>query len=47
MFNVCWLAVCVALVEDLEALIFNLARIFIRNPNVRFSTETALLPNCR
>ena len=33
-------------VADLEALTFNLALMFIRNPNVLFSTEPAILPNC-
>jgi hypothetical protein len=33
-------------VADLEALTFNLALMFIRNPNVQFSTEPAILPNC-
>ncbi|WP_322548965.1 hypothetical protein [Flavobacterium psychraquaticum] len=33
-------------VVDLEALTFNLALMFIRNPNVQFSTEPAILPNC-
>jgi len=33
-------------VADLEAFTFNLALMFIRNPNVQFSTEPAILPNC-
>jgi hypothetical protein len=33
-------------VADLEALTFNLALMFIRIPNVQFSTEPAILPNC-
>jgi hypothetical protein len=33
-------------VADLEALTFNLALIFIRKPNVQFSTEPAILPYC-
>ena len=33
-------------VADLEALTFNLALMFIRNPNVQFSTKPAILPNC-
>lgn len=33
-------------VADLEALTFNLALNFIRKPNVKFSTEPAILPNC-
>jgi len=33
-------------VADLEALIFNLALMFIRNPNVQLSTKPAILPNC-
>ena len=33
-------------VADLEALTFNLALKFIRIPNVQFSTEPAILPNC-
>jgi hypothetical protein len=33
-------------VADLEAQMFNLAQMFIRNPNVQFSTEPAILPNC-
>jgi hypothetical protein len=33
-------------VADLEALTFNLEINFIRNPNVQFSTEPAILPNC-
>jgi hypothetical protein len=33
-------------VADLEALTFNLALMFIRKPNVQFSTEPAILPNC-
>jgi hypothetical protein len=33
-------------VADLEALTFNLALMFIRNPNVQFSIEPAILPNC-
>ena len=33
-------------VADLEVLTFNLALMFIRNPNVQFSTEPAILPNC-
>jgi hypothetical protein len=32
-------------VADLEAQLFNLAQMFIRIPNVQFSTETAILPN--
>jgi hypothetical protein len=31
-------------VADLEAQMFNLAQMFIRNPNVQFSTEPAILP---
>ena len=31
-------------VADLEVLTFNLALMFIRNPNVQFSTEPAILP---
>jgi hypothetical protein len=31
---------------DLEAQMFNLAQMFIRIPNVQFSTEPAILPNC-
>jgi hypothetical protein len=30
---------------DLEAQMFNLAQMFIRNPNVQFSTEPAFLQN--
>jgi hypothetical protein len=33
-------------VADLEALAFNLAQMFIRIPNVQFSTEPAFLQNC-
>jgi hypothetical protein len=33
-------------VADLEAITFNLALKFIRIPNVQFSTEPAILPNC-
>jgi hypothetical protein len=33
-------------VADLEAQMFNLAQMFIRIPNVQFSTEPAILPNC-
>ena len=33
-------------VADLEALTFNLAQMFIRIPNVQFSTKPAILPNC-
>jgi hypothetical protein len=33
-------------VADLEAQMFNLVQMFIRNPNVQFSTEPAILPNC-
>jgi hypothetical protein len=33
-------------VADLEAQMFNLAQMFIRNPKVQFSTEPAILPNC-
>jgi hypothetical protein len=33
-------------VADLEVLTFNLALMIIRNPNVQFSTEHAILPNC-
>ncbi len=33
-------------VAGLKALNFNLALMFIRNPNVQFSTEPAILPNC-
>jgi hypothetical protein len=33
-------------VADLEAQMFSLALMFIRNPNVQFSTEPAILPNC-
>jgi len=33
-------------VADLEALTINLVLMFIRNPNVQFSTEPAILPNC-
>jgi hypothetical protein len=33
-------------VADLEALTFNLALMFIRNPYVQFSTKPAILPNC-
>jgi hypothetical protein len=32
-------------VADLEAQIFNLAQMFIRKPNVQFSTEPAILQN--
>ena len=32
-------------VADLEAQMFNLAQMFIRIPNVQFSTEPAILPN--
>ena len=32
-------------VVDFEALTFNLALMFIRNPNVQFSTAPPLLPN--
>jgi hypothetical protein len=31
---------------DLEAQMFNLAQMFIGNPNVQFSTKPAILPNC-
>jgi len=30
---------------ELEAQMFSLAKLFIRIPNVQFSTETAFLPN--
>jgi hypothetical protein len=30
---------------DLEAQMFGLAQMLIRNPNVQFSTEPAILPN--
>jgi len=33
-------------VADLEVQTFILAQMFIRNPNVQFSTEPAILPNC-
>jgi hypothetical protein len=33
-------------VADLEAQMFNLAQMFIRNPNVQFNTKPAILPNC-
>jgi hypothetical protein len=33
-------------VADLGAQMFNLVQMFIRNPNVQFSTEPAILPNC-
>jgi hypothetical protein len=33
-------------VADLEALTFNYALKFIKNPNVQFSTKPAILPNC-
>jgi len=33
-------------VANLEALTFNLTQMFIRKPNVQFSTEPAILPNC-
>jgi hypothetical protein len=33
-------------VANLEALTFNSALMFIRNPNVQFSTQPAILPNC-
>ena len=33
-------------VADLEALSFNLEQMLIRNPNVQFSAEPAILPNC-
>ena len=33
-------------VTDLEALTFSLALMFILKPNVQFSTEPAILPNC-
>jgi len=33
-------------VADLEALTLNLALMFIRIPNIQFSTEPAILPNC-
>jgi hypothetical protein len=33
-------------VADLETQMFSLAQMFIRNPNVQFSTEPAILPNC-
>jgi hypothetical protein len=33
-------------VADLEAQKFNFALMFIRNPNVQFSTKPAILPNC-
>jgi hypothetical protein len=32
-------------VADLEAQIFSLALMFIRNPNVQFSTEPAIEPS--
>ena len=32
-------------VADLEALTFNLALMFIRNPNVQLSPEPAITPN--
>jgi hypothetical protein len=32
-------------VGDLEALTFNLALMFIRNPNVQLRTEPAITPN--
>jgi hypothetical protein len=32
-------------VADLEVLAFNLALMFIRNPNVQFSTVPAITPN--
>jgi hypothetical protein len=32
-------------VADLEAQKFNFALMFIRNPNIQFSTEPAILPN--
>ena len=33
-------------VAELEAEMFNLVQMFIRNPNFQFSTEPAILPNC-
>jgi hypothetical protein len=33
-------------VADYQAHTFNLALNFIRKPNVQFSTEPAILPNC-
>jgi len=33
-------------VTDLVVRKFNLAQMFIRIPNVQFSTEPAILPNC-
>ena len=33
-------------VADLEALTFNLVLMFIRIPNIQFSTKPAILPNC-
>jgi hypothetical protein len=33
-------------VAELEAQMFNLAQMIIRIPNVQFSTEPAILPNC-
>jgi len=33
-------------VADLEAVTFNLALMFIRNPSVQFRTKPAILPNC-
>jgi len=30
---------------ELEAQMFNLVQMFIKNPNVQFSTEPAILPN--
>jgi hypothetical protein len=32
-------------VAEIEAQMFNLVLMFIRNPNVQFSTEPAILPN--
>ena len=57
MFVGLYIGVCVVLkmsynvlqlgeVADFEALTFNLALMFIRTPNVQFSTEPAILPNC-
>jgi hypothetical protein len=33
-------------VADLEAQMFSFAQLFIIKPNVQFSTESAILPNC-
>jgi len=33
-------------VVELEARMFNVAQMFIRIPNVQFSTEPDILPNC-